>query len=38
MRRYGREIRAEFTGMGDKPTFWIRCPYRTIVIDDYTNG
>lgn len=37
MRRYGRDIRAEFTGLGDKPSLLDTLPIARIVIDDYTN-
>ncbi len=37
MLRYGRELRAEFTGMTDKPTLLDTLPISKIVIDDYTN-
>jgi F-type H+-transporting ATPase subunit gamma len=38
MRRYGREIRAEFTKMGDKPSLLDVLPIARIIIDDYTKG
>jgi len=38
MRRYGREIRAEFTGIGDRPSLLDTLPISRIIIDDYTNG
>lgn len=38
MLRYGREIRAEFTGMSDRPILLDTLPISRIVIDDYTNG
>jgi F-type H+-transporting ATPase subunit gamma len=38
MRRYGRDIRAEFTGLGDRPSLLDTLPMSRIVIDDYTNG
>ena len=38
MRRYGREIRAEFTQLGDRPTVFDILPIARIVNDDYTNG
>jgi F-type H+-transporting ATPase subunit gamma len=38
MRRYGRETRAEFTGLGDRPTLLDSLPISRIIIDDYTNG
>ncbi len=37
MLRYGRELRAEFTGMTDKPSLLDTLPVSKIVIDDYTN-
>ncbi len=38
MRRYGREIRAEFSKLGDKPSLIDTLPISRIVIDDYSNG
>jgi F-type H+-transporting ATPase subunit gamma len=38
MRRYGREIRAEFTALGDRPSLLDTLPISRIIIDDYTNG
>lgn len=38
MRRYGRALRAEFTGLGDQPGFLDTLPISRIIIDDYTNG
>jgi F-type H+-transporting ATPase subunit gamma len=38
MRRYGRDIRAEFIGLGDRPSYLDTLPVSRIVIDDYTNG
>ncbi len=38
MRRYGRDIRAEFTQLGDRPSLLDTLPISRIVIDDYTNG
>ena len=38
MLRYGWEIRAEFTGISDRPTLLDTLPISRIVIDDYTNG
>jgi F-type H+-transporting ATPase subunit gamma len=38
MRRYGRDVRAEFTGLGDQPSLWDTLPISHIIIDDYTNG
>ena len=38
MIRYGREVRAEFTGIGDKPSLLDTLPISRIVIDDYTNN
>jgi F-type H+-transporting ATPase subunit gamma len=38
MRRYNRDIRAEFTQLGDQPSLLDTIPISRIVIDDYTNG
>lgn len=38
MLRYGQNIRAEFTGIGDKPTLLDTLPVSRVVIDDYTTG
>jgi len=38
MRRLGREIRAEFTNLGDRPGWLDTLPISRIVIDDYTSG
>jgi F-type H+-transporting ATPase subunit gamma len=38
MRRYSRDIRAEFTGIGDRPSLLDTLPISRIIIDDYTNG
>ena len=38
MRRYGRDIRAEFTQLGDRPSLLDTVPISRIIIDDYTNG
>jgi len=38
MRRYGREIRAEFTNMGDRPGLIDTLPISRIIIDDYSGG
>ena len=38
MRRYGRDIRAEFTNLGDRPTLFDTLPISRIIIDDYTSG
>ncbi len=38
MRRYGRDIRAEFTCLGDQPSLLDTLPISRIIIDDYTNG
>ena len=38
MRRYGRDIRAEFSKLGDKPSLIETLPISRIIIDDYTNG
>jgi len=37
MRRYGREVRAEFTGISDRPVLLDTLPISRIVIDDYTD-
>jgi F-type H+-transporting ATPase subunit gamma len=38
MRRYGRDIRAELTGLGDRPSLLDTLPISRIIIDDYANG
>ncbi len=38
MRRYGREILAEFTQLGDRPALLDTTPISRVVIDDYTKG
>jgi len=38
MRRYGRDINAEFTQLGDRPSLLDTLPISHIIIDDYTNG
>ncbi len=38
MGRYGRDIRAEFTWLGDQPSLLDTLPISRIIIDDYTNG
>ena len=38
MRRLGREIRAEFTWLGDQPSLLDTLPISRIIIDDYTSG
>ncbi len=38
MRRHNRDIRAEFTRLGDRPSLIDTLPISRIVIDDYTNG
>ncbi len=38
MRRTARDIRAEFTRLGDRPELLDTLPISRIVIDDYTNG
>ena len=38
MRRYSREIRAEFSKLGDKPSLIDTLPISRIIIDDYTKG
>jgi len=37
MRRHGRDIRAEFTGLGDQPGYLDTLPISRIIIDDYIN-
>jgi F-type H+-transporting ATPase subunit gamma len=38
MRRYNREVRAEFSKLGDKPSLIETLPISHIVMDDYSNG
>ena len=38
MVRYGRDMRAEFTQLGDQPSLLDTLPISHIVIDDYSNG
>lgn len=38
MRRHARDIRAEFTRLGDKPSLLDTLPISRIVIDDYAEG
>jgi len=38
MRRHGRDIRAQFTRLGDRPSLLDTLPISRIIIDDYTNG
>ncbi len=38
MRRYGRDIRAEFTRLGDRPSLLDTLPISRVIIDDYSNG
>jgi len=38
MRRYKREIRAEFTNLGDRPSWLDTLPISHIIIEDYTSG
>ncbi len=38
MRRHSRDIRAEFTGLGDQPSLLDTTPISRIIMDDYTNG
>jgi len=38
MSRYGRNIRAEFTRLGDRPSLLDTLPISRIIIDDYTHG
>jgi len=38
MHRYKRDIIAEFTGLGDHPSFLDTLPISRIIIDEYSNG
>ncbi len=38
MRRYGREMRAEFTQLGDRPSLLDTLAVSRVIIDDYTSG
>ncbi|TET40748.1 MAG: ATP synthase F1 subunit gamma [Dehalococcoidia bacterium] len=38
MVRYGQEVRAEFTRLGDRPSILDILPIARVVIDDYTDG
>ncbi len=38
MRRYGRDIRAEFTQLGDRPSLLDTLPVSRVIIDDYSNA
>ncbi len=38
MRRHRRDIRAEFTQLGDRPSLLDTLPISRIIIDDYTDG
>lgn len=38
MRRHGRDIRAEFTKLGDRPSLLDTLPISRIIIDDYIDG
>jgi len=38
MRRHRRDIQAEFTRLGDRPSLLDTLPISRIIIDDYTNG
>jgi F-type H+-transporting ATPase subunit gamma len=38
MRRYGRDIRAEFSGLGDRPGLLDTLPISRIIIDDFSSG
>lgn len=38
MKRSGRDVRAEFTWLGDRPSYLDTLPISRIIIDDYTNG
>ncbi len=37
MRRYGRDIRAEFTQLGDRPSLLDTLPISRVIIDDYSS-
>lgn len=38
MKRTGRDVRAEFTWMGDRPSYLDTLPISRIIIDDYSSG
>jgi F-type H+-transporting ATPase subunit gamma len=38
MRRYRRDIKAQFSRLGDQPTMFDTLPISRIIIDDYTSG
>ena len=38
MKRTGRDVKAEFAWLGDRPTFLETLPISRIIIDEYTNG
>ncbi len=38
MTRYGRDVRAVFTGLGERPNLADITPIARLVIDDFTNG
>jgi F-type H+-transporting ATPase subunit gamma len=38
MRRYGADVRAEFTWLGDQPSYLDTLPISRVIIDDYTSG
>ena len=38
MRRYGRDIRAEFTRLGDRPSLLDTLPVSRVIIDDYSSA
>jgi len=38
MRRYGRDVRAEFTKLGDKPSYMDTLPISRLIIDDFSSG
>ena len=38
MRRYGRDIKAEFTRFGDRPVLFDTLPISRLLIDGYSNG
>jgi F-type H+-transporting ATPase subunit gamma len=38
MKNYGRDVRAEFSWLGDQPSLLDTLPISRIIIDDYNNG
>jgi len=38
IRRVGRDVRAEFTGLGDRPSLMDILPVSRVIMDDYTSG